>query len=200
MSSFRDIVRRVPTVVAVAAIAFGMSAMSVSQRVLTWGPPQPVTVRVPASTFPSSTYPYPRSAAWGVNRVGCPALAGLVRSTAAPPRSMVAKLIDDLAGRKDVALAASDPTMWPNIVLHQVTVTGRVSGSRLLIEREVASGLGVITERCGATTTRATWLVEACPIISGSRGTSSCRTDPALVSNYFLVNRQGHWLISFVYP
>jgi hypothetical protein len=176
------------------------SALFVGQRVYTWRSPQAVTVRVPASTFPASMYPYPRSAALGITRVGCPALAGLVPSTKGPSRSTAAKLIDDLSGPRDVALAASDPTMWPNIVLHQVGASGRVSASRLLIEREAASGLGAITERCGVTTTRATRVVEACPVINGSSGTTSCRRDPALVGNYFVVNRRGRWLISFVYP
>ena len=200
MRSFRDTGRSVPIVVALTALAFGMSAFSSGLRVLTWRSPQAVTVRVPASTFPSSMYPYPRSAAWGANRVGCPALAGLVRSSAAPTRSTAAKLIDDLVGPRDVALAASDPTMWPNIVLHQVGASGHVSRSRLLIVRDAASGIGAITERCGIKTTWSTWLVEACPFISGLRGTSSCRADPALVGNYYVIDRRGRWLISFVYP
>jgi hypothetical protein len=171
-----------------------------AKRTLTWGRPQAVTVTVSASTFPASVYPFPRSAALGVSRVGCPALAGLIRASTAPTRSTGAKLIDDLGGPRSVALEASDPTMWPNIVLHEVGATGRVSTSRLLIKREAASGLRDTTERCGVITSRDTWVVEACPVLSGSSGTASCQKDPALVGNYFLVNRRGHWLISFVYP
>jgi hypothetical protein len=195
------LLRRLIMVAVVGVLALGLSAMSVSQkRVLTWQSPKRVSVQVSASTFPASIYPYPRSAALGSNRVGCPSLAGLNLSNTAPSRSTAARLIDELAGSRNLAFEASDPTLWPNVVLHKLGVSGRESVSRLIVERPRNSDSEEVMKRCGSATARATWTVQACPSLKNASGTSSCSKDPALVSYYYLIDRSHHWLVTFVYP
>jgi len=169
-----------------------------SMRVLTWITPQRVAVAVPATSFPVSIYPYSDRAANGVTQPGCPAPAGLSSSKATLTRDAAARQIDALSVSKYSALSATDTTMWPNVILHQVGAIGTVSPSRLIVQREAVSGMSV-TKKCGSFITSATWVVEACPSLKGTAGTSSCAKDPALVGDYYFVKRGGHWLISFVY-
>jgi hypothetical protein len=179
------------------AAALGRSTRH-SMRVLTWRTPQTVAVAVPAASFPVSVYPYSDRAANGVSEPGCPAPTGLSASKDTLTRDAAARQIDALSESKYSALSVTDTTMWPNVILHQVGAVGTVSPSRLIVQREAASDVSV-TKKCGSFITSATWVVEACPALKGTTGTSSCTRDPALVGYFYFVKRSGHWLITFVY-
>jgi hypothetical protein len=114
-------------------------------------------------------------------------------------RDAAARLIDALSVSQYSALGATDTAMWPNVILHQVGAVETVSPSRLIVEREATSGMTVTKKMCGTFITNETWVVEACPSLKGTPGTSSCAKDPALAAYYYLVKRSSHWLITFVY-
>jgi hypothetical protein len=180
------------------AAALGRSTQN-KMRVLTWSTPQKVAVAVPATSFPLSIFPYSNRAANGVTEFGCPAPVGLSSLKATLTRDTAARQIDALSVSEYSALSATDTTMWPNVILHQVGAVGTVSPSRLIVQRKAVSGLSVTKKMCGNFITSETWVVEACPSLKGTAGTSSCANDPGLVGYYYFVKRGAHWLITFVY-
>lgn len=168
-------------------------------RILRWNVPQKVAIAVPSSNFPVLIYPYGARAAEGISKAGCPAAVGLTSTGATLNARVAARQIDALSGSTYSELRVTDTTMWPNVILRQVGAIGVVSPSRLIVLREAFSDMSM-TNICGSDVTSATWVVEACPVLHGVAGTSSCAKDPALIGYFYFVRRGGNWLIIFVYP
>jgi hypothetical protein len=189
---------QLPGIGAARASSHGHSTYD-DMRTLKWSAPQRVAVVVPAASFPTSIYLYSGQAAEGITKPGCPSPVGLSSSQSTLTAGVAARQIDVLSLSTSSALSVTDTTMWPNVILQQVGASEAVSPSRLIVLRESFSDMSV-TSKCGKLITSETWVTEACPSFKGAAGTASCTKDPALTSYYYFVARDGHWLITFVYP
>ena len=150
----------------------------------------------PTATFPANIYPSPQpflAPVAGLSAGGCPALGGVEQADQLPSAEALAIIRQLRSGNSESALLVSDQTFWSSLG-PEAMPSDLVQSDWIEIHRATETPYqGLISTACGQKTLELSWWVQAC--------LGPCRTSsPALTSHYYLIKRQGHWLIWARYP
>lgn len=188
--------KRTPVIATAAllavAIAGGAIALSVdgdghgSQRLRVADSPTPASSVFPASIYP----PAARFPDWG-SPGGCPSLSGVLQPAQATATAAALAAINNRGTTQASNRAVSDRAYWPIVdesfggssapnaefrTLTPADVTGTPASS--------TPDADLIRNQCGAATLAASWAVSDLPSSS-----------PALSTTFYLIDRNGVWLI-----
>jgi hypothetical protein len=185
----------VTTALLVVAVAAGAIALSVGwgghggQRLRVIGSPTP-------SFFPASIYPpAARFPDWG-SPGGCPSLSGVIQPVQGTATAAALAAINSRGATQASNRAVSDRAYWPIVDESFGGSSAPNSEFRTLTPADVtgtpasaAPDADLIRNQCGAATLAVSWAVSDLPSAS-----------PALSTTFYLIDRNGVWLIWMTNP
>lgn len=180
------------------ALAGGAIALSVvdwgghgSQRLRVAGSPTPGSSAFPASIYP----PAARFPDWG-SPGGCPSLSGVIQPAQATATASALAAINSRGTTQASNRAVSDRAYWPIVDASFSGSSAPNSGFRQLAPADVSGtpasatpDADLIRNQCGPATLAASWAVSDLPSSS-----------PALSTTFYLIDRNGVWLIWMTNP
>jgi hypothetical protein len=131
----------------------------------------------------------------GLSTSGCPNSEGIQATSQLTLDEAFPVMQAINSGRLDVMRKVSDPTFWDYFYLPPNDTTSPIEKDWLEVKPADQSEYALLIQTaCGDAITNESWSVVNC-------GTS-CQSalSPALFSHYFLINRNGFWLIWASYP
>jgi hypothetical protein len=168
--------------------------------------------QIPRESGPvGPVYPAPTSLAEGDSRPGCPSTSGVV-SGIRPSVSNVVALLETLGHAKSKLAVerVTDPSDWTEtsylLTAFKPAPPANKLATRILIwpdtKKRLISGLEpvVATTICSLRIWRATSIAQICPGPYDEPAAQTCTRDPALAGNVFVIDRLGHWLVTWTYP
>ena len=143
--------------------------------------------------FPIDIYPSPVPVNEGIGisplSTACPNPEGL-ESAAQLDIDTALDLLYTLSGDVSAQRRVTDPAYWP--LLDGGDGSGRLARDQVQIDVAEASPYAdLLANACGEQMVAATRWVEVCPATCAQ----SERTSPALISHFYLIRREGHWLV-----
>jgi hypothetical protein len=161
------------------APAGGRQLLSSSTRVL----PGARAVSKPATARP----------AWGLQS-GCPA-PGFTQ--AEPSNGQLSNEISQILADPRTAFVDTDPTFWP-VLSQELPSSSHPGLSNAMITAPAAESpyADLIKNHCGSAAENMSWWVQVCP----SSASSTCTSNPGLVSHWFFIDRSGQWVVWLIYP
>jgi hypothetical protein len=126
----------------------------------------------------------------------CPNPTGLEKADGLPVETALKVIRAYFSGDENTARQASDPAHWDAMVF------AALPGERLESDwfqapqpAEASPYAGLVKAQCGQSILDLSWWVVYCYAPCGQPNRSA-----SLANDFFLINRQGHWLVWFMYP